>query len=144
MEMMLSPSMILSAPSESVPPLRPFPFHYGLCCEANSCLSLRLFMMPSQHTTSAFSVFDNRDPSWVPQRAGRTVTESLSECRTMIRDPCVDEKSLVLQIKLQHLPNHVILNWEKDEMTLGLHEKQGLRSEVDITDSIVWVGIEKY
>ncbi|KAH8982762.1 hypothetical protein EDB86DRAFT_2834249 [Lactarius hatsudake] len=96
MEMMLSPSMILSAPLESVLPLRPFPFHYGLCCEANSCLSLRLFVTPSQRTTSAFSVFDNRDPSWVPQQAGRTVTKSLSECRTMIRDPCVNEKSSVL------------------------------------------------
>ncbi|KAH9001851.1 hypothetical protein EDB86DRAFT_3242136, partial [Lactarius hatsudake] len=54
---MLSPSMILSAPSESVPPLRPFPFHYGLCCEANSCLSLRLVVrLPTPTTLGAISV----------------------------------------------------------------------------------------
>ncbi|KAH8979215.1 hypothetical protein EDB86DRAFT_3141892 [Lactarius hatsudake] len=54
---MLSPSMILSAPSESVPPLRPFPFRYGLCCEANSCLSLRLIVrLPTPTILGAISV----------------------------------------------------------------------------------------
>ncbi|KAH8992581.1 hypothetical protein EDB86DRAFT_3178209, partial [Lactarius hatsudake] len=54
-----------------------FPFPLWVVLRSQLLSVITTLVTPSQHTTSAFSVFDNRDPSRVPQRAGRTVTHRL-------------------------------------------------------------------
>ncbi|KAH8997030.1 hypothetical protein EDB86DRAFT_2829057 [Lactarius hatsudake] len=76
MELMLFPSSILSAPSEPVQPLRPFLFHYDLCCLAKSFLSLRLVVTPSTACNPRRDQCSTTATYGSPQRAEGTVTSS--------------------------------------------------------------------